>query len=170
MGFNQAAWFAGGVVIPNTQKTELYVFWYEREGRRYIKVPGGSQKCENGRNDRTPAETVIAELVGDHELLEAGSLTITENIWKNEVSPIHFQEFFLCELGADARIRTVVKVDEERGMLPETLDVPFLIDVGEFYNHKHVAYRHRQMIPHLMAFMAAKHEAWGWKARQMGLV
>lgn len=169
MGYNQALWYSGGVVIPDINQAVFYALWYHRSGRKDLKVPGGSQKNVPGRNDQTPEQTLMAELIGDRELLERGSIIILGTI-KRPAGPNHTKYFYPATPGEDAMLRSTEKIDQEDGMPDETLSVPFLIDVEDFYTHAFTARAHREMVPELMRLMAMKSEAWGWKARKMKLI
>ncbi len=157
MAFNKSAWYSGGVAI---QGTKVLVFWYTRNARRVLKFPGGSQKNSDGRHDKTPVETVQRELVDDHEMLESGQIKVVDRFWTNPISSEHVQNWFIVEpIGA---LRTTEKLDREEGAPDELLSAPFWMEIKDVYEHHDTARLHKEMIPHLIAYMAVKSPEWGW--------
>ncbi len=162
MAFNRAKWYAGGVAV---QGTKVLVFWYRRNGRRTLKFPGGSQKKSDGRADKSPQETLLAELVGDREMMQAGSVKVLDLIWSNRLSDEHAQFWFLVE--PNGELRDYEKVDQEEGMPDEFLSAPFWMEIEEVYKHPQTSELHRQLAPHLIAYMAKRNSDWGWIHRKL---
>lgn len=164
MAFNRAKWGAGGVAVRGRK---VLVVFYTRNGKTWIKFPFGSQKHNAERNDTSPRDTVVNELVGDHEMMESGSIKIIKMFWSNPVTSDHTQFWFHVE--PEGVVRTTELVDQEVGAPDEFVSAPFWRDILEVYKDPRTSYLHREMIPHFVQYRAKQDPEMGWVHREMGV-
>jgi hypothetical protein len=151
---SNARWFSAGTQVKGDK---LLAMKYNG----VYRFPGGKEKSGNGRNDKTPEETLVAEM--GEEVFEGGVGLVTSMELVHEVPKVgHSKYFYLATLEGELRKKIKKEVGED-----EVLDPPEFVQVDQLA--KTIFWSHLPALKKICQRLESTHISFTWALNEIEL-